>query len=105
MDITNLKNEMIVCIVNAGFTGEVMNIASSLGVHGGTMLHARGTGNKELENVFNISINPEKDMVFMVVDKSITDNVLKAIYEKLGMGTDANGVAFALPVTNQVGIK
>lgn len=102
---SRFKNEIIICIVNAGFTGEVMTIASSLGVHGGTMVHARGTATKEIESIFNISVDPEKDMIFMVVDSSIVDNVLKAIYEKLGTGTDANGVAFALPVTNQVGIK
>lgn len=99
------QHEMIVCIVNAGFSGEVMEVAHGLGVKGGTIIHARGTANKEAETVFKITITPEKDMIFMVVPRDITDNVLKAIYEKVGFGTDANGIAFVLPVTNQVGIK
>lgn len=99
------KFEMIVCIVNAGFTGEVMEVAHANGVKGGTMLHARGTANKQAEIFFNMPITPEKDMVFMVVDKDITDTVLKALYERVGIGTEALGVIFALPVTNQVGIK
>lgn len=99
------KFEMIVCIVNAGFTGEVMEVAHAKGVKGGTMLHARGTANKKAETLFNISITPEKDMIFMVVNKEIADEVLKSIYERVGIGTEASGVAFVLPVTNQIGIK
>lgn len=98
-------HEMIVCIVNAGFTGEVMEVAHECGVKGGTMLHARGTANKAAEEMFKITITPEKDMVFMVVEKTMTDKVLKAVYEKVGLGTGANGIAFVLPVTNQIGIK
>lgn len=100
-----LKYEMIVCIVNAGFSGEVMEVAHSLGVRGGTMLHARGTANKEAEKIFNVSITPEKDMLFMVVTKDLTEKVLKELYEKVGFGTEASGIVFALPVSNQVGIK
>lgn len=98
-------HEMILCIVNAGFSGEVMEVAHSQGVKGGTIIHARGTANKEAETIFKITITPEKDMLFMVVPKDITEKVLKAIYEKVGFGTDANGIAFALPVTNQIGLK
>lgn len=99
------KYEMIVCIVNAGFTGEVMEVAHKKGVMGGTMLHARGTANKEAEKFFKITITPEKDMIFMVVERTITDEVLKAIYDTVGLNTDANGIAFVLPVTNAIGIK
>lgn len=98
-------HEMIVCIVNAGFSGEVMEVAHACGVKGGTMLHARGTANKAAEKMFKITVNPEKDMLFMVVERTMTNDILKAIYEKVGLGTDANGIAFVLPVTNQVGIK
>ena len=35
----------------------------------------------------------------------MTDKVLKAVYEKVGLGTSAKGIAFVLPVTNQIGIK
>ena len=34
--------EMIVCIVNAGFSDAVMSAAREYGAKGGTVLHARG---------------------------------------------------------------
>lgn len=101
----SIVNEMIVCIVNAGFSSEVMSVARKLGVKGGTMIHARGTANKQAEEIFNISITPEKDMIFMVLNKNLVDIVLKELYDRIGLGTDANGIVFSLPVTNQIGLK
>lgn len=99
------KFEMIICIANAGFSGEVMEAAREVGATGGTVLHARGTARKKAEETFAITVNPEKDLIIIAVNSSIKDNVLKAIYEKAGLGTDANAVAFSLPITNSVGIK
>ena len=97
--------EMIICIVNAGFSGEVMDAAREVGATGGTIIHARGTANKNAEETFKITINPEKDMVLLAVHKEIKDAVLKKIYEKVGFSTDGHGVAFSIPITDAVGIK
>ena len=97
--------QMIFCIVNAGFSGEVMDAARAVGATGGTIIHARGTASKEAEAEFKITINPEKDLIILAVHETIKDAVLKAIYEHVGLGTDGNGVAFSLPISNSVGIK
>lgn len=97
--------EMIFCIVNAGFSGEVMDAARAEGATGGTIIHARGTAKKSAEETFKITISPEKDIVMLAVHNDIKDAVLKAIYKEVGLGTDGNGVAFSLPITNAVGIK
>lgn len=97
--------EMIFCIVNAGFSGEVMDVARAVGATGGTIIHARGTANKKAEETFKISVSPEKDLVLLAVHKDIKDAVLKAIYKEAGLGTDGNGVAFSLPISDAVGIK
>ncbi len=99
------KFEMIFCIVNAGFSGEVMDAARAVGATGGTIIHARGTAKKDAEKTFKITISPEKDLVILAVHKDIKDEVLKAIYNGVGLGTDGNGVAFSLPIINAVGIK
>ena len=101
----NIEYQMIICIVNAGFSGEVMDVARREGATGGTIIHARGTANPNAEAEFQITINPEKDLVLLTVKTEIKDNILKAIYNEVGLGSDANGVAFSLPVTNVVGIK
>ena len=101
----DIEYEMIICIVNAGFSGDIMDIARKEGATGGTIVHARGTANPNAEKEFQITISPEKDMLLLTVKAEIKDNILKAIYNEAGLGTNANGVAFSLPVTNVIGIK
>lgn len=99
------KYEMILCVVNAGFSGNVMEVAKAEGAGGGTVLHARGTANQEAEQFFHISIQPEKDIVMMVVPAAIKDKVLRAIYEKTGLETEGQGIAFSMPVSKAVGLS
>ena len=53
-------HELIICIVNNGFSDTVMEAAKEAGARGGTVLNARGTANKEAEAFFHIAIQPEK---------------------------------------------
>lgn len=99
------KYEMIICIVNAGFSGEVMDVAREVGATGGTIIHARGTVNKKAEETFKITVSPEKDLLLLAVNANIKDDVLKAIYDHVGFGTDGNGVAFSMPIIDALGIK
>jgi len=96
--------EMIVCIVNTGFSDAVMSAAREYGAKGGTVLHARGTANPEAEHFFKITIQPEKEVVFILVPGSIKDDILRAIYENVGLNTPGQGIAFTLPVDAAVGL-
>ena len=48
--------QVIICIVNAGFSEEAMDAARKAGARGGTIMHGRGTASKEAEKIFNITI-------------------------------------------------
>lgn len=97
--------ELIMCIVNTGFTDVVMDAARDKGARGGTVVHARGTANKEAEEFFHISIQPDKEVVMILVTSDIKDAVLHAVYQAAGLKTAGQGIAFALPVTNVVGLS
>lgn len=101
----NFEHEVILCIVNNGFSEAVMDAAREAGARGGTVIHARGTANKEAETFFNISIQPEKEVVMILVSADIRDTVLHALYNKVGLKEPAQGIAFALPVSNVVGLS
>ena len=98
------KHEMIMCIVNAGFSETVMEAAKSAGARGGTILNGRGTANKEAESFFHIAIQPEKEVVMILVSAEIKDAVLHALYQKAGLDTMGQGIAFSLPVDEVVGL-
>ena len=96
--------EVILCIVNNGFSDVVMDAAKKFGAKGGTVIHGRGTAAKDAEKFFNITIQPEKEIVMILVNAKIKDAILKGLYDAIGMDTNAQGIAFSLPVDDVVGI-
>lgn len=97
-------HEVIFAIVNAGFAEDVMDVAREQGVRGGTILNARGVVREEAAAFFGITLHADKEIVMMVVEKSIRDQVLNAIYREMGMAKKAKGIAFCLPVTDVAGL-
>ncbi len=98
-------HEVIFCIVNAGFSEEVMTAARGYGARGGTVIRARGTANPESENIFNITIQPDKEIVMIVVTSNLTDTILHGLYKTVGLNTPGHGIAFSMPVDNVVGLN
>ena len=97
-------HEVVFAIVNSGYAEDVMDIAREQGVRGGTILNARGVVKEEAAAFFGITLHQEKEILMMVVEKSIRDNVLNAIYKQMGMAKKAKGIAFSLPVSDVAGL-
>lgn len=105
VDVKNKKDySVIFAIVNNGFTDLVMTAAKAAGARGGTIITARGTGNKSMEKFFGVLITPEKEIVMILVPKKIKDAVLLSINKEAGINTKGQGIAFSLPVSDVVGI-
>lgn len=102
--MSSYSHEVIFCIVNAGFSDEVMDAARGLGATGGTVIRARGTANAEAEKLFGISIQPEKEIVMILVNSAIKNDILHALYKAVGLQTPGQGIAFSLPVDSVVGL-
>lgn len=98
------KHEMIMCIVNSGFSETVMDAAREFGAKGGTVIRGRGTANVEAEKLYGIAIQPDKEIVLILVDTAIKNDILHAIYKAAGLKTPGQGIAFAVPVEDVVGI-
>lgn len=100
-----MNYEVIICIVNAGYSELVMDAAKEVGARGGTVIHAKGTANKEAEQFFKITIQPDKEMVMILVPENIKDDVLHALYKSAGLKTEGQGIAFSMAVSNVVGLS
>ena len=100
-----MNYEVVICIVNAGYSELVMDAAREAGARGGTVIHAKGTANKEAEQYFKITIQPDKEMVIILVPEDIKDNVLHAIYRDAGLKSEGQGIAFSLAVDHVVGLS
>ncbi len=98
------QHEVILCIVNSGYSDAVMDAAKKVGARGGTIINARGTAGKEAETFFHITVQPEKEIVMILVPSSIKAAVLHALYEDVGLNSAGQGIAFSLPVDEVVGL-
>ena len=102
--MSKYTHEAIFCIVNSGYSETVMDAAKKFGARGGTVINARGTASKEAETFFHITIEPEKEIVMILVPAEIKDNILNALYEEVGLETNGQGIAFSMPVDGAVGL-
>lgn len=98
------NHEVIFAIVNAGFAEDVMDVARENGARGGTILNARGVVKEDTAHFFGITVRADKEILMMVVEKTIRDRVLNAIYKEMGMAKKAKGIAFSLPVSDAAGL-
>ena len=103
-DLNNTKYTLIITIVNRGHADQVMSAAREAGARGGTVIYARGTGIHETDRFMNIAIQPEKEMVLIIVRKTEVKKTTKAILEATGLRTEGRGISFTLPVTDLVGV-
>lgn len=99
------KYEVIIAIINEGFSEVVMDAARENGARGGTIAHARGTGTKEIEKKYGIVITPQKEMIYILVNTKIRDQVMSAINKVAGIETKGQGIVFSLPVNDVSGLK
>ncbi len=51
-----------------------------------------------------LSIQPEKEMLMIILDKSKRDDVLHALYKSVGLQTEAQGMIISLPIEQIAGI-
>lgn len=98
------QNDLIIAIVNRGYTDTVMKAAQPAGARGGTVLHARGAGTEEASQFFGITIQPEKELVLILVQHEVKVPVMQAITKSAGLTTEGRGIVFSLPVNDVMGV-
>jgi len=99
------RYELILAIANEGCTDMVMDAARAAGARGGTVLHGKGTGAKNAENFFKVSIASEKEMILIVAAAEQKSAIMSSIVKTAGPGTDAGTIVFSLPVSEVAGFS
>ncbi|NLY81254.1 MAG: P-II family nitrogen regulator [Clostridiales bacterium] len=96
--------QIIITIVNRGKAEDVIEAAEAVGSKGGTIINARGSGMHETSKLFNMEIEPEKEIVMILSKEDITDTIVSSIREKLKISKPGNGVIFIQNVNKTYGI-
>jgi nitrogen regulatory protein P-II 1 len=96
--------QLIVAIVAQGRASKIMAAAKEAGAEGGTIVRGRGSGIHESDRFFGVPIEPEKDILLVLIERNRTDGVLKAIVKAGKLNEPGKGIAFVLNVPRIEGI-
>ena len=80
----DFSHELIMAIMNEGYSDTVMDAARSAGAGGGTVLPAKGTGRARAEKFFGVSLADEKDVVYIVAHAEEKAAIMQAIADNAG---------------------
>ena len=96
--------DLIVAIIGRGFSDYVVSSARDAGATGATILYGRGTADAD-KQVLGISLQPEREIVLILVKKSNRRKIMQAISDKTSLMEEGRGFCFSLPVSDVFGIK
>ena len=94
----------IYTIVERGRADEVIEAAEKAGSKGGTVINARGAGTHETQKVFNMVIEPEKEIVLVISEVDRTRAIVDAIREKVKIEEPGNGILYVTDVRETYGM-
>jgi len=97
-------HDLIVVIVKKGLSDKVLDSAKEAGAEGGTIIFGRGTGIHEKGRLLGIPIEPEKEIIFIIIDKGKTKKVLDNIVASVNLNKPGVGVAFVIELSKVLGI-
>lgn len=101
----NKDFDLIVVIVNRGFSDFVVDAAREAGASGGTIIFGRGTGVHEQNSILGIKIQPEKEILLILVYRNKRKEIMKAICERSNLNEEGKGLCFSMPVSDIAGIN
>lgn len=105
ISMPDIKYSVIAVVVNQGFSDNVMDAARAAGASGGTVVPSRRISNEQAIGFWGMSIQSEKDMIFIVVNNENKLKIMQAISEKCGMHSEAKGILVSLPIDNVIGLE
>lgn len=100
----NTMYQLIYTIVNRGKAEEVIEAAQAAGSKGGTIINARGSGVNETFKLFNMDVEPEKEIVMIVAKEDIASGIVASIREKLDIDKPGHGIIFVQNINSAYGI-
>jgi nitrogen regulatory protein PII len=101
---SDIKFDLIVSIINQGYSEEFMAVAREAGASGGTVISARGLAHRGPVKFFGISVQEEKELIIILTKREQKAPIMQAVSQACGITTKAGGIVFSLPVDNITGL-
>jgi nitrogen regulatory protein PII len=102
---SEIKHDLIVSIINQGYSDEFMTAAREAGATGGTVINARGLAHQGPVKFFGVSVQEERELVIILTSRDKKAPIMQAVSQAYGISTKAGGIVFSLPVDNVQGLN
>ena len=101
----NMDYVCLYVIVDRHLGQKAIHIAQEHGARGATVIHGRGSGEEVKSRLFlSMNIEPEKDLVIMLIKKDLVEKIQKEIYEQMDLRSQGKGIIYSLPVNHVAGL-
>lgn len=100
----NSMYKNIITIVKKGSAEDVVEAAQQAGSKGGTIINARGSGVHECVKVFGMDIEPEREIVMILIKEDLCEAVTAAIRSRLDIDKPGNGIIFIQDIERAYGV-
>lgn len=97
--------QLIIAIVNQGFSEEVMAAARPAGATGGTVVSGRRAGGEETLQLWGFGVQQEREAVLILCRAEEKAAIMEAVRAACGLESEAKGVLLSLPVDSVAGLE
>lgn len=95
---------LIFVIVEKGNGEHVVEAANKAGSRGATIINGRGSGIHETSKLFSMHIEPEKEIVMIITQSSLTEGIVEKVREELKIDEPGKGIIFVQNVSSTCGL-
>ena len=100
-----IQNDLIIAVINYGYSDEFMIAAREAGALGGTVINARGLAHEGPVKFFGISVQDEKEIVMILTSREKKLPIMESVSLNYGLTSKAEGLIFSLPVDYVMGLN
>ncbi len=91
-------HNLILVVVNQGYTDAVMDTARAAGARGGTVIRARWVGAEESEKFLGITLQTEKEILAIVASSKEHGKIMEEINRIHGLKSSPQAIVISLPI-------
>ncbi len=99
-----MKLKMIIAIIQRGMADKTVGAAIKAGAPAATVFYGRGQGIRERLGILGLAIQPEKEIIFIILEERLVDQVLEAMVKAGKLDQPGVGFVFVVPVDRALGM-
>ncbi len=101
---SGVPSKLITAVVQRGKADAPVQAAINAGAQGATIVFGRGQGVRERLGLLGLAIQPEKEVILIVVEERLLDRVLTAMVRAGNLDQHGVGFVYVTPVERTIGL-